>query len=135
MTNKLLNAELFKNIEEKLVKRQDFQKSYDKTAHPLTKLKEIARKLNFINKTFVSALVILKDKLRPRSCYIKTNSGKILRHNRKYIRKSNKFFKIEINLNAKIIAYSEVSTNFHVSVNQELRSVHRTPAYLNDYIL
>ncbi|GFX36266.1 transposon Tf2-9 polyprotein [Trichonephila clavipes] len=36
ISNKLLNAELFNNIREKLIKRQNVQKiHYDKTAHPL----------------------------------------------------------------------------------------------------
>ncbi|GFX99294.1 transposon Tf2-6 polyprotein [Trichonephila clavipes] len=39
ISNKLLNAELFNNIREKLIKRQNVQKiQYDKTAHPLPEL-------------------------------------------------------------------------------------------------
>ncbi|GFW39822.1 transposon Tf2-9 polyprotein [Trichonephila clavipes] len=39
ISNTLLNAELFNNIQEKLIKRQNIQKiHYDKTAHPLPQL-------------------------------------------------------------------------------------------------
>ncbi|GFS86430.1 transposon Tf2-6 polyprotein [Trichonephila clavipes] len=51
--NKLLNAELFNNIREKLIKRQIVQKiHYDKTAHPLPELEpeDNARILNYKNK-------------------------------------------------------------------------------------
>ncbi|GFX16777.1 transposon Tf2-6 polyprotein [Trichonephila clavipes] len=52
ISNKLLNAELFNNIREKLIKRQNVQKiHYDKTAHPLPELEpEDVRILNFKNK-------------------------------------------------------------------------------------
>ncbi|GFT63231.1 uncharacterized protein K02A2.6 [Nephila pilipes] len=58
ISNKLLNAELFNNIREKLIERQNIQKlHYDKTAHPLPELKqgENVRILNFKNKTWESA--------------------------------------------------------------------------------
>ncbi|GFT79132.1 transposon Tf2-6 polyprotein [Trichonephila clavipes] len=49
ISNKLLNAELFNNIREKLIKRQNVQKiHYDKTAHPLP---ELEPEDNFANKT------------------------------------------------------------------------------------
>ncbi|GBN61321.1 Uncharacterized protein K02A2.6 [Araneus ventricosus] len=41
ISNKLLNAELFNDIREKLIMRQNIQKFYyDKTAHPLSELKQ-----------------------------------------------------------------------------------------------
>ncbi|GFT40743.1 uncharacterized protein K02A2.6 [Trichonephila clavipes] len=54
ISNKLINAELFNNIREKLIKRQNIQKiHYDKTAHPLPELEpeDNVRILNFKNKT------------------------------------------------------------------------------------
>ncbi|KAG8174431.1 hypothetical protein JTE90_021999 [Oedothorax gibbosus] len=96
MTNKLLNAKLFNNIREKLVVRQEVQKAYyDRTAHPLSELKpkENVRILNFKDKTWGPAQVVSKDQNFPRSYIVKDEAGKILRRNRKHIRKSNTFFK------------------------------------------
>ncbi|GFX42229.1 uncharacterized protein TNCV_4310641 [Trichonephila clavipes] len=53
ISNKLLIVELFNNIREKLIKRQNVQKiHYDKTAHPLPELEpeDNVRILNFKNK-------------------------------------------------------------------------------------
>ncbi|GFT36785.1 uncharacterized protein K02A2.6 [Nephila pilipes] len=102
ISNKLLNAELFKNIREKLIERQNIQKlHYDRTAHLLPELKqgENVRILNFKNKTWESAKIVSKHKLHHRSYFFKNQSGKILRRNRKHIRKSNTSFHIETDPN------------------------------------
>ncbi|GFU48800.1 integrase catalytic domain-containing protein [Nephila pilipes] len=102
ISNKLLNAELFNNIREKLIERQNIQKLYyDKTAHPLPELKqgENVRILNFKNKTWESAKIVSKHKLHPRSYFVKNQSGKILRCNRKHNRKTNTSFHIETDPN------------------------------------
>ncbi|GFW60403.1 integrase catalytic domain-containing protein [Trichonephila clavipes] len=98
ISNKLLNAELFNNIREKLVKRQNVQKiHYDKTAHPLPELEpeDNDRILNFKNKTWEPTKIVSKHKLHPRLYFVKNQSANILRRNRKYIIKSNKSFNIE----------------------------------------
>ncbi|GBN38584.1 Retrovirus-related Pol polyprotein from transposon 17.6 [Araneus ventricosus] len=110
ISNKLLNAELFNNIREKLIMRQNIQKFYyDKTAHPLSELKqkENIRILNFKNKTWEPAEIVSKHKLHPRSYFVKDQFGKILRRNRKHIRKSNTPFNIETDPNDEIINTSQ----------------------------
>lgn len=48
--NKLLNNELYNNIREKLIMRQNIQNfCYDKTIHPLSEPKESVRILNLKN--------------------------------------------------------------------------------------
>ncbi|GBL73729.1 Uncharacterized protein K02A2.6 [Araneus ventricosus] len=110
ISNKLLNAELFNNIREKLIMKQNIQKFYyDKTAHPLSEFnqKENVRILNFKNKTWEPAEIVSKHKLHPRSYLVKDQFGKILRHNRKHIRKLNTPFNIETNPNDEIINTSQ----------------------------
>ncbi|GFU29922.1 hypothetical protein NPIL_519131 [Nephila pilipes] len=52
ISNKLLNAELFNNIPEKLIKWQNIQKlHYDKTAHPLPEFNTCAERLYNIDET------------------------------------------------------------------------------------
>ncbi|GFT45667.1 transposon Tf2-6 polyprotein [Nephila pilipes] len=78
ISNKLLNAELFNNIREKLIERQNIQKfHYDKTAHLLPELKqgENVRILNFKNKTWESVKIVSKHKLHPRSYFVKKSVG------------------------------------------------------------
>ncbi|GFU34203.1 transposon Tf2-6 polyprotein [Nephila pilipes] len=102
ISNKLLNAELFNNIREKLIKRQKIQKlHYDKIAHPLPELKqeENVRILNFKNKTWESAKIVSKHKLHPWSYFVKNQSEKILRRDRKHIRKSKTSFNTETDPN------------------------------------
>ncbi|GFX37360.1 integrase catalytic domain-containing protein [Trichonephila clavipes] len=102
ISNKLLNAELFDNIREKLIKRQSVQKiDYDKTAHPLPEIEpeDNVRTLNFKNKTWEPAKIVSKHKLHPRSYFVKNQSVNILRRNRKHIRKSSTPFNIETHPN------------------------------------
>ncbi|GFV56545.1 transposon Tf2-6 polyprotein [Trichonephila clavipes] len=76
ISNKLLNAELFNNIREKLIKKQNVQKiHYDKTAHPLPELEpeDNVRILNFKNKTWEPAKIALKHKLHPSHILLKIN--------------------------------------------------------------
>ncbi|GFU38668.1 integrase catalytic domain-containing protein [Trichonephila clavipes] len=101
ISNKLLNAELFNNIREKL-NRQNVQKiHYDKTYHPLPELEpeDNVRILNFKNKTWEPAKIVSKHKLHPRSYFVKNQSGNILRRNRKRITKSNTPFNTETDPN------------------------------------
>ncbi|GFS87147.1 integrase catalytic domain-containing protein [Nephila pilipes] len=149
ISNKLLNAELFNNIREKLIERQNIQKlHYDKTAHPLPGLKqgENVRILNFKNKTWESAKIVSKHKLRPRSYFVKNQSGKILRRNRKHIRKSNTSFHIETDPDdlSTFHSDSEVVLNPQNMLQcnesdcnvQKIRNrVRKPPSYLNDYIV
>ncbi|GBM99013.1 hypothetical protein AVEN_131009-1, partial [Araneus ventricosus] len=147
ISNKLLNAELFNNIREKLIMRQNIQKFYyNKTAHPLSELKqkENVRILNFKNKTWEPAVIVSKHKLHPRSYHVKDQFGKILRRNRKHIRKSNTPFNIETDPNDEIIntsqSDSEVTLNsqtFNRSDCNVQRShrVRKPPSYLSDYVV
>ncbi|GBN40363.1 Uncharacterized protein K02A2.6, partial [Araneus ventricosus] len=148
ISNKLLNAELFNNIREKLIMRQNIQKFYyDKTAHPLSELKqkENVRILNFKNKTWEPAVIVSKHKLHPRSYFVKDQFGKILRRNRKHIRKSNTPFNIETDPNDEIIntsqSDSEVTLNsptFNRSdcnVQRRSHRVRKPPSYLSDYVV
>ncbi|GFX21752.1 transposon Tf2-6 polyprotein [Trichonephila clavipes] len=74
ISNKLLNAELFNNIREKLIKRQNVQKIHsDKTVHSLPELEpeDNVRILNFKNKIWEQAKIVSKHKLHPRSYFVK----------------------------------------------------------------
>ncbi|GFS35156.1 transposon Tf2-9 polyprotein [Nephila pilipes] len=149
ISNKLLNAELFNNIREKLIERQNNQKlHYDKTAHLLPELKqgENVRILNFKSKTWESAKIVSKHKLHPWSYFVKNQSGKILRHNRKHIRKSNTSFHIETDPNdiSTFHSYSEVVLNpqnmqhcneSDCNIQRRSNRVREPPSYLNDYIV
>ncbi|GFU49542.1 integrase catalytic domain-containing protein [Nephila pilipes] len=149
ISNKLSNAELFNNIREKLIERQNTQKlHYNKTAHPLPELKqrENVRILNFKNKTWEFAKIVSKHKLHPRSYFVKNQSGKILRRNRKHIRKSNTSFHIETDPNdtSTFHSDSEVVLNpqnmqhcNESNCNAQRRSncVRKPPSYLNDFVV
>ncbi|GBM78866.1 hypothetical protein AVEN_157824-1 [Araneus ventricosus] len=144
ISNKLLNAELFNNIREILIMRQNIQKFYyDETAHALSELKqkESVRIPNFKNKTWEPAEIVSKHKLHPRSYFVKDQFGKILRRNRKHIRKSNTPFNIETDPNDEIINISQSdsvllnSQAFNRSDCNVQRShrVRKSPSYLSDY--
>ncbi|GFS43626.1 integrase catalytic domain-containing protein [Nephila pilipes] len=149
ISNKLLNAELFNNIREKSIETQYIQKlHYDKTAHPLPELKqeEDVRILNFKNKTWESAKIVSKHKLHPRSYFTKNQSGKILRPNRKHIRKSNTSFHIETDPNdiSTFHSDSEVVLNpqnmqhrneSNCNVQRRSNRVRKPPSYLNDFVV
>ncbi|GFT48060.1 transposon Tf2-9 polyprotein [Nephila pilipes] len=149
ISNKLLNAELFNNIREKLIERQNIQKLYyDKTAHPLPELKqgENVRIFNFKNKTWESAQIVSKHKLHPWSYFVKNQSGKILRRNKKHIRKSNTSFHIETDPNdiSTFHSNSEVVLNpqniqhcneSNCNVQRKSNRVRKPPSYLNDYVV
>ncbi|GBO04475.1 Uncharacterized protein K02A2.6 [Araneus ventricosus] len=147
ISNKLLNAEWFNNIREKLIMRQNIQKFYyNKTAHPLSELKqkENVRILNFKNKTWEPAVIVSKHKLHPRSYHVKDQFGKILRRNRKHIRKSNTPFNIETDPNDEIIntsqSDSEVTLNSQTFNRsdcnvQRIHRVRKPPSYLSDYVV
>ncbi|KAG8177315.1 hypothetical protein JTE90_008407 [Oedothorax gibbosus] len=146
MTNKLLNAKLFNNIREKLVVRQEVQKAYyDRTAHPLSELKpkENVRILNFKDKTWGPAQVVSKDQNFPRSYIVKDEAGKILRRNRKHIRKSNTFFKEQSDpygyvddafQSPNVPQTSSQNQGTHNTVQRTSNRIRRQPRYLNDYV-
>ncbi|GFX63213.1 transposon Tf2-9 polyprotein [Trichonephila clavipes] len=148
-SNKLLNAELFNNIREKLIKRQNVQKIYyDKTAHPLPELEpeDNVRILNFKNKIWEPAKIVSKHKLHPRSYFVKNKSGNILRRNRIHIRKSNTPFNTEtdpndistFNSDSEVIVNPQNIQNCNESdcnVQRRSNCVCKPPSYLNDYFI
>ncbi|GFU49680.1 transposon Tf2-6 polyprotein [Nephila pilipes] len=149
ISNKLLNAELFNNTQEKLIERQNIQKlHYDKTAHPLPELKQgdNVRILNFKNKTWESAKIVSKHKLHPRAYFVKNQYSKILRCNRKHIGKSNTSFHIETDPDdlSTFHSDSEVVLNpqnmqhcneSDCNVQRRSNDVRKPPSNLNDYVV
>lgn len=90
ISSKLLNAEIFKNINAKLRDRQKKQKYYyDKTSSNLKPLQpgETVYVQNEKNKTWEIAKVVAKDK-NPRAYIVKLGNGKMFRRNRKFIRQT-----------------------------------------------
>ncbi|GFX52845.1 integrase catalytic domain-containing protein [Trichonephila clavipes] len=148
ISNKLLNAELFNSIREKLIKRQSIQKiHYNKTAHLLPELEpeDNVRLLNFKNKTWEPAKIVSKHKLHPRSYFVKNQSGNILRHNRKHIRNSSTPFNIEIvpygistsNSDSEVIVNLQNIQNCnesHCNVQRSNR-ICKPPSFLNDHVI
>ncbi|GBO10475.1 hypothetical protein AVEN_222904-1 [Araneus ventricosus] len=91
VTNKLLNSEVVNNVKGLLTKRQQIQKQFhDRSAKSLSKLNpgDNVRMQNMKNKTWEPAQVISIDK-DLRSYTVKSESGKILKRNRKYLIKSH----------------------------------------------
>ncbi|GBL99714.1 hypothetical protein AVEN_249752-1 [Araneus ventricosus] len=90
ISNKLLNPELFKDVNIKLLRRQQTQKHYyDRSSKILTKLKPGDKIVvqNVKTKIWEPAVVLSKTKT-PRSYKIKTLYGRVLVRNRKFLRLS-----------------------------------------------
>ncbi|GBN22426.1 Transposon Ty3-G Gag-Pol polyprotein [Araneus ventricosus] len=88
VTNKLLNSEVVNNVKGLLTKRQQIQKQFhDRSAKSLSKLNP-GDNVRMKNKTWEPAQVISIDK-DLRSYTVKSESGKILKRNRKYLIKSH----------------------------------------------
>ncbi|GBL84302.1 hypothetical protein AVEN_121607-1 [Araneus ventricosus] len=90
ISNKLLNPELFKDVNIKLLRRQQTQKHYyDRSSKILTELKPGDKIVvqNVKTKIWEPAVVLSKAKT-PRSYKIKTLYGRVLVRNRKFLRLS-----------------------------------------------
>ncbi|KAG8181146.1 hypothetical protein JTE90_024442 [Oedothorax gibbosus] len=138
---KLLNPDIFNNVSERVLKRQDKQKQYyDKNASPLKPLSpgDNILALNFHNKKWETAKII--SKCGSRSYMIENHLGNTVRINRIHLRPTNVPYQPTSDMNFDIPEVPNADcpmTTIHPHKSKpKTRSgrIIKTPRYLNNYV-
>ncbi|KAG8186474.1 hypothetical protein JTE90_009233 [Oedothorax gibbosus] len=138
---KLLNPDIFNNVSERVLKRQDKQKQYyDKNASPLKPLSpgDNILALNFHNKKWETAKII--SKCGSRSYMIENHLGNTVRRNPIHLRPTNVPYQPTSDMNFDIPEVPNADcpmTTIHSHKSKpKTRSgrIIKTPRYLNNYV-